>query len=168
MQPQASMLTHQRLFSHSSTAAQTAMASVAFHLARRLTQPPACQSWINRPNTRCASNQRCSLGELRAAAQAAISTNTVVGRPGTNTPTTPVVKETQASSSNSQRHGAGRGRAPGTPAWGPSLGCGSSVGMAGPHSGPALPAGDGTCGLHNTTSSRMSIGFSTKLMKFGT
>ncbi len=165
MHPQASVLTHQRLPAHSKMAAQADMASVAFHLARRLTRPPACQSRISWPNTLWSNSQRCSRGELRAAAQAAISTNTVVGRPGTNRPTTPVASDTQASSSNSQRHGAGTGCTAGAPAAGLSLGRGSSVGMAGLHSGPALLGRKRRHDRRSTNSSRMSNALSSKLMK---
>ena len=81
----------------------------AFHFERRLTQPPCCQSAISLPNTGCASSQRCSLGELLAAAHAAISTKTVVGNPGTKMPTTPVASETPANSISNQRQIAANG-----------------------------------------------------------
>ncbi len=109
MLAQADALIHQRLPLHSRIPAQAVIATVAFHLERRLTQPPACQSRISLPKMRWPSNHRCSRGELRAAAQAATSRKTVVGRPGTNTPITPVANDTHASSNNSQRQGAGKG-----------------------------------------------------------
>jgi hypothetical protein len=106
----ARAVTHQRCPIHSRSVVHTPIAALAFHFERRLTQPPCCQSAINLPKTRCDSSHRCKRGELRAAAQAAISTNTVVGRPGTKMPTTPVANDKPASSISSQRQGAAKGR----------------------------------------------------------
>ena len=48
--------------------AHTAMLPIAHCLARRLTEPVACQSRIIGPYRRCASSQACRRSEPRAAA----------------------------------------------------------------------------------------------------
>ncbi len=48
-----------------------------------------CQLSMIGPNQRCDSNQACIHGEDLAKQAAAISKNTVVGKPGTTIPTTP-------------------------------------------------------------------------------
>lgn len=62
------------------------MLRLATHLVRRAIRPPFCQSRNSGPNRRWLSSQAARRGELRDAAQAANSTNSVVGKPGNNTP----------------------------------------------------------------------------------
>ena len=69
-------------------AAQTNMVSKDQRLACRLTAPCSCQLRIIGPNNECASNQVCNRGDPLAAQAAANSTNGVVGRPGSSTPST--------------------------------------------------------------------------------
>ena len=81
----------------------------AIHLARRLTTPPRRQSRIMGANTVWFSSHCSSLGELRAAAQAASSTKGVVGSTGRNAPTTPSKSDTNASARYRPRHTADKG-----------------------------------------------------------
>jgi len=87
--------------------------TVALHLARRLTVPPWVQLRNGGPSSRWFQSQRYSRGELRAAAQAAISTNTVVGMPGTITPTTARPRQSTANACSTQRNTQGSGRGTG-------------------------------------------------------
>lgn len=83
--------------------AQKTIVMLAIHFARRLTARCSRQLRNSGPNTRCDSSQACSFGELRMAAQAAISTNTVVGMPGTQTPMKASMRHTPAKASSTQR-----------------------------------------------------------------
>jgi len=85
----AMMATQSLLLVQKRMTAQTVIRTVAFHLERRPTRPPLAQSRNMRPNKGWYQSHSCNRGELRAAAHAAIRMNTVVGRPGTNTPITP-------------------------------------------------------------------------------
>ena len=114
-----------------STTAHTAMAAAALRLARRLTRPPARQFKINGPKSGCLSSQPASLGELRAAAQAASSTKGVVGRPGRTTPATASTNATKASAIISQRAGPRRRRGASCCRGGEGGGLGST-GFSGP------------------------------------
>ena len=98
-------------------AALIAMTRAALHLARRLTLPPWAQLRSSGPNRRWFHSHRYSRGELRAAAQAAIKMNTVVGRPGTTTPMRPTTRHSAAKPSSSQRTGQGSGRWAGLSSW---------------------------------------------------
>ena len=69
--------------------AQADIIVVASHFDLRLTAPCACQSRMIGPKCRCASSQRYSRCEPRAAAKADSSTNGTVGRPGTTMPIRP-------------------------------------------------------------------------------
>ena len=62
------------------------MESTAAPLALLLIAPWSCQSLISPPKTLCSNSQRCSRGEERAKAKAAISKNTVVGSKGSTAP----------------------------------------------------------------------------------
>lgn len=84
--------------------ANTMLADAA-HLALRGTMP-RCHCRSSGPKIRCFHNQRCNLGELRAAAQAETIKNMVVGRPGTTTPTSASARLSRASNNKSQRMGA--------------------------------------------------------------
>lgn len=82
---------------------QTIIDAVAVHFARRLTARCMRQLRSNGPKTRCESSHRCRRGELRVAAHAAINTNTVVGIPGTHTPTKASATHSHANAHNIQR-----------------------------------------------------------------
>lgn len=84
-------------------AAQTAIMAAALRLARRLTKPPAAQFCNMGPNSVWFHNQACKRGELRMAAQPASKTNTVVGKPGINTPAMPRAKKSVARIRSKQR-----------------------------------------------------------------
>ncbi len=88
----------------------TAIIAVAFHLDRRLTQPPLAQLRSMVPNRRWCQSHRYSAGELRAAAHADSRMKTVVGNPGTNTPTMPSTRHSSAKAFSSQRSGSGSSR----------------------------------------------------------
>ena len=103
MQPLATMRNHMGVGVNQSTTAHTPIMAAALRLARRLTQPPACQFCSMGPNRRWFHSQACMRGELRMAAQPAIKIKTVVGKPGINTPATPMSKESAASPRSSQR-----------------------------------------------------------------
>lgn len=124
MQTDAATATHRRVPPIHNTEALIAMRSDAVHLARRLTLPPWAQLRSGGPRTRCPQSQRYNRGELRAAAQAAIRMNTVVGMPGTITPMTPSATHSSANASSNQRTGQGSGRGGG------ALESGSVGGMA--------------------------------------
>src|SRR5690606_31336068 len=81
--------THQSMIN-----AHSAIVAVAIHLALRLTAPWRCQLTISGPNCGWASSQRCRRSEPCEAAHAEISTNTVVGSPGTKMPTMPMPRLT--------------------------------------------------------------------------
>lgn len=83
--------------------AQTDITPEALHLALRLTHPPCAQSRSMGPNRRWYQSQACKRGELRADAQAAIKINTVVGKPGTNTPMTPKARHPTANAQSRAR-----------------------------------------------------------------
>lgn len=112
MQPIASEASHTCRTVSSTSAAQTAMAMLARHLDRRLTQPPPCHSRNSGPKSGWPSKRACKVGELRAAAHAAKITNTVLGMPGTSTPITASTMQSTAIAYNSHRTGAG-GKEPG-------------------------------------------------------
>ncbi|ATG94270.1 peptide deformylase [Paracidovorax citrulli] len=103
------MATHRGAELTTSTAPQSAIMAVALHFARRLTRPPSAQLRSMEPKSGCRHSQACSRGELRAAAQPAMRTKTVVGRPGTKMPTMPRPRLNAANASSSQRTGAGSG-----------------------------------------------------------
>ncbi len=87
LMPAAANNTDGRWFTvNSRMTSATSMLRLATHLVRRAISPPFFQSRSNGPNSRCLSSQAASRGELRDAAQAASSTNSVVGRPGRITP----------------------------------------------------------------------------------
>ncbi|MCY1185436.1 hypothetical protein D9M73_262130 [compost metagenome] len=86
--------THANGTHHKVIRAQTSMVMLAIHLPLRLTAPCACQSRIDGPKRGCVTSQSCRRLEPREAAQAEISTNTVVGRPGTKMPTMPTPRLT--------------------------------------------------------------------------
>ena len=109
MQAEAPSATHRGAELMASTAPHSAIMAVALHFARRLTRPPSAQLRSIDPNSGCRHSQACRRGELRAAAQPAISTKTVVGRPGTKMPTIPKPRLHAANTSSSQRTGAGSG-----------------------------------------------------------
>lgn len=106
--------------------AQTAIASVAVHLALRLTAPCACQSWISGPKRGCAFSQASSRGEPRAAAKAESSTSGVVGSPGTTIPTSPSASADHASSHHNTRRVAPRWPCAGVPPGPGSRGSGAA------------------------------------------
>ena len=97
-----------------STSAHRAIRKVALHFAWRLTRPPLAQLRSMEPNSGWNHSQRYRRGELRAAAQPAMRMNTVLGRPGTTMPITPIARQSAANTSKSQRASAGRGACPGT------------------------------------------------------
>ena len=103
MLPRLSARAHTGMGASSTMAAHTAIVAAALHLARRLTKPPAAQLRSMLPNRRCCHSHACMRGELRAAQAPAISTNTVVGKPGTKMPITPMAKLAMAPSSSNQR-----------------------------------------------------------------
>ncbi len=109
MQAEAPSATHRGAELTASTTPHSAIMAVALHFARRLTRPPSAQLRSIDPNSGCRHSQACRRGELRAAAQPAISTKTVVGRPGTKMPTIPRPRLHAANTSSSQRTGAGSG-----------------------------------------------------------
>lgn len=103
MQVQASMRAHSGVgVSHRMTA-HTAIMAAALRLARRLTNPPACQFCSMGPNNGWFHSHACMRGELRMAAQPAIKIKTVVGRPGMNTPRMPRPSDVTAKARSSQR-----------------------------------------------------------------
>ena len=89
--------------------AHSAIKKLAFHFARRLTHPPRAQSRSMGPNRRWYQSHSCRRGELRAAAQAAIRMNTVVGKPGTKIPMTPRARQRTANACSSQPTARGTG-----------------------------------------------------------
>ena len=93
--------------------APPAIITVAIHLARRRTTPPRRQSRMAGPIWGWFFNQRDMRGELRAAAQAATSTNGTVGITGRNAPMTPSTRLTTASTLSSHRTGLESRRAQG-------------------------------------------------------
>lgn len=103
MQLQATMRTHMGVGMNHKMAAQMHIMAVALRLARRLTQPPACQLCSMGANKGWFHSHAWMVGELRTAAQPATKMNTVVGKPGTKIPTTPKHKDSQASARNNQR-----------------------------------------------------------------
>ena len=80
---------------------------VALHFERRLTRPPLAQSRSMTPNKGWYHSHSCRRGELRAAAHAAISMNTVVGSPGTNTPMIPSTRHMMANDTSAHRTSRG-------------------------------------------------------------
>ena len=86
-----------------------AIIAVAFHLDRRLTQLPLAQLRSMGPKRRWRQSHRYSAGELRAAAHADRRMKTVVGNPGTNTPTMPSTRHSNAKAFSNQRSGSGSG-----------------------------------------------------------
>ena len=78
------------------TALLKAMLAVADHFTRRLILPPASQLRSSGPKIWWAYNHRCSRGELRIAAQAAMRMKTVVGMPGTTAPIKPSITQMSA------------------------------------------------------------------------
>jgi len=131
MQVIATVRTQLGVGASSSTAALSAMSTVALHLARRLTQPPAAQLRSMGPNSAWRHSQACSRGELRAAAQPAMRMKTVVGRPGTNTPAMPSARHSRAKAISSPRaSGDAEGRGGGVSQGGLGLQAGGSRGVA--------------------------------------
>lgn len=110
MLPVANATTHGSETVSSNTTALNVIMSVALHLARRLTQPPCAQLRNRGPNRWWFHSQAYKRGELRAAAQAAMRMNTVVGRPGTTTPMAPITRHSTANACSNQRTGHGKGR----------------------------------------------------------
>jgi hypothetical protein len=96
MHAMANTASHARWAVNETITAHAAMVTVALHLARRLTVRPFSQLCSSGPNRRWFSSQACRRGELRAAAQAAIRMNTVVGMPGTTTPMSPSTRHSTA------------------------------------------------------------------------
>lgn len=113
MQAIAASATPQCVRVNSKTAALTAIATVAHHLARRVTLRDSVQWRSGGPNQRWVHNHRYRLGELRAAAHAAMSMKTVVGSPGTTMPIRPSKRHTAAKANSNQRTGQGSALAEG-------------------------------------------------------
>ena len=97
MQAMANAAAHSLDTVNSKNSALIDITVVAPHLALRLTTPPWRQSRSMWPNRRWFSNQASSLGELRAAAQAASNINGVVGKTGKNRPMNPNARLSTAS-----------------------------------------------------------------------
>lgn len=126
MHADAPMATHLGAELMASTAPHTPIMAVALHFARRLTRPPSVQLRRMDPKSGWRQSQAYRRGELRAAAHPAMSTNTVVGSPGTKIPTIPSARLSPANTSSSQRTGVGNGACTG----GGGKGSGSGAGMA--------------------------------------
>lgn len=90
------------------------MKKAAVALERRETRRPLRQFSKAGPKIRWRNSQACRRGDERAAAHAAVNTNTVVGMTGRKAPITASTRLMQAIAKNSQRTAREEGGGPGS------------------------------------------------------